>query len=262
MISVVVAAKEAERTLAPAIESALQQEVDVPFEVIVVDDGSVDGTGEVARSFGDRLTVISFERNRGRSAARNAAVDAAAGAIVVPFDADDRMLPGRLAAHLRAFEGHPEASVVFGRSLGVHPGGVRPWPLMPSTPAEVDAWFRRGRMAVNHPACAFRREWFDALGGYDEDVRVAEDFDLFLRGRTDGAYVPHDDVVIEYRIDGRFPSWGYWWDNERHRRAIVARAAHAARPFAAHLHRASRPAVRLMEALRWAGAAVRDRVTG
>lgn len=259
-LSVVVAAKDAERTLARAIESALEQRLDVPFEVIVVDDGSRDRTGDVARSYGDLVSVVTFDRNRGRSAARNAAVRVAGGAVIVPLDADDRMLPGRLAAHLRAFEQHPEAVVVSGRSLGVHPDGERLWPLMPRTPKGVDAAFARGRMAVNHPACAFRRDWFERLGGYDEDVRVAEDFDLFLRGWTDGTYVPHDEVVIEYGIDGRFPSWAYWWDNERHRRAIVARAAHPAEPFAVHLHRASRPAVRVLEALRWSGASIRDRL--
>jgi glycosyltransferase involved in cell wall biosynthesis len=259
-LSIVIAAYNAQATLQRAIASCLTQRVDEPFEVLVVDDGSTDSTAAVARSFGPEVQVLSSDGNRGRSAARNAAIAAARGSVIVPLDADDRMLTGRLAAHVAALDGNPSAVAVFGRSIGVHPGGTRPWPLMPGTPQGVDEAFARGRMAVNHPACAFRRSWWEALGGYDEQVRVAEDFDLFLRGWTPGAYLPHDDVVLEYTISGRFPSWQYWWANERHRRAIVARAGDPAQPFVDHLHRASRPALHGLEVLRWSASSVRDRM--
>ncbi|PYY48282.1 glycosyltransferase [Curtobacterium sp. MCBD17_023] len=259
--SIVVAAFDAATTLRRAVDSCLAQEVAGGFEVLVVDDGSTDGTASVIASYGSAVRGITLDRNRGRSAARNTAITAARGSVIVPCDADDRMLPGRLAAHAAALDAHPEARAVFGRSLGVHPRGTRPWPVMPDTPGGVDAVFARGRMGVNHPACAFRRDWWEALGGYDESVRVAEDFDLFLRGWSTGAYVPHDELVIEYTIDGRFPDWSYWWENERHRRAVVARAAHPTEPFADHLRRASRPVVRGLEALHWSASSVRDRLS-
>jgi glycosyltransferase involved in cell wall biosynthesis len=258
--SIVIAAYNAQGTLRRAIDSCLEQRTEEAFEVLVVDDGSSDDTAAVAGSFGDAVRLLTFRQNRGRSAARNAGVAAAQGTFIVPCDADDRMLPGRLAAHADALDADPSAEVVFGRCLGVHPGGQRLWPSTPLTARGVDEAFERGRMGVNHGASAFRRSWFDTVGGYDEEIRVAEDFDLFLRGWRPGAYVPHDDVVLEWTLSGRFPEWRYWWENERHHRAVVARAAHPTEPFAQHLQRASRPVVRGLEALRWSAASVRDRL--
>ncbi len=96
--SIIIAAWNAERTLANAIRSALGQ-TGLSIEVIVADDASADGTSAVAASIKDeRLHYLRCPSNGGPSAARNAAIAASRGTWIAVLDADDTMLPGRLAA--------------------------------------------------------------------------------------------------------------------------------------------------------------------
>lgn len=104
-VSVVIPAFNAERFLAEAIRSALNQLLP-PLEVIVVDDGSTDGTGEIARSFGEPVRCIRRE-NAGPSAARNRGIREARGEFIAFLDADDRWLPGHLAEAARVLVAHP-----------------------------------------------------------------------------------------------------------------------------------------------------------
>lgn len=226
-LSVITAAHNAAATLRASIESNLAQDYAGWFEVIVVDDGSSDDTTRVLSSLDHpRLTVIRLPQNHGRAEARNIAAKASQGDFLVPCDADDLSLPGRLSAHARAILAEPHHDVYFGKYWAVDDTGhVRHWPVMPRRSHDVDAEFLRGQMAVAHGASAFRKTWFDSVGGYDASIRIAEDYDLFARGWSRGAYLPHDDFVLEYAIRSYFPAWEYWWDNERFRRAIAARSS-------------------------------------
>jgi glycosyltransferase involved in cell wall biosynthesis len=95
LISVMIGVYDAERYLAEAIDSVFAQSYR-PLELIVVDDGSDDGSGEVARRYGDKLTYARQE-NAGNGSARNHAVRLASGDLFAFLDADDRFLPGKLA---------------------------------------------------------------------------------------------------------------------------------------------------------------------
>lgn len=96
-VSVVIAAFNAEATIARAIDSALRQQ-GVTVEVLVIDDCSTDGTLEIARSFApEPVRVVALEKNRGPGGARNAGLEAARGCFVALLDADDTMHPQRLA---------------------------------------------------------------------------------------------------------------------------------------------------------------------
>lgn len=111
-ISVVIAAYNAEAVLRRAIESVLAQTL-LPNEILVVDDGSTDGTGRVAEQFGDRVRTIRQE-NQGASAARNAGIRAASGEWIAFLDADDEWLPHRLALQVRLLEQFPSLNWVTG----------------------------------------------------------------------------------------------------------------------------------------------------
>lgn len=108
--SVVIAAYNAEAFLADAIRSALDQTV--PVEVIVVDDGSTDGTWQVAQSFGDAVRRISLPHG-GPSKARNAGLESASAEFVMFLDADDVIAPRKVERQLREFEESPEAGWVL-----------------------------------------------------------------------------------------------------------------------------------------------------
>lgn len=100
-ISIVIACFNYERYVALAIRSALEQTLP-PLEIIVVDDGSTDGTAEVLSAFGDRITTITQE-NRGHVEALNRGYAASRGDLVLFLDADDLLLPTALASVVKAW---------------------------------------------------------------------------------------------------------------------------------------------------------------
>jgi len=111
-VSVVIPAYNAERFLADAIESVLAQVSDA-LEVIVVDDGSSDGTATVARSFGEPVHVLQ-QSNQGVGLARNTGVNTATGELLAFLDADDAWTPGSLAARQELLRTDQGLDGVFG----------------------------------------------------------------------------------------------------------------------------------------------------
>src|SRR5262245_26699726 len=99
MISVIIPCYNAKRTLAATISSALNQ--DVEKEVIVVNDGSTDGSADIIREFGDRIRSVSTP-NRGVSSARNSGTKLACGQYIQYLDSDDLLAPATLGARLEA----------------------------------------------------------------------------------------------------------------------------------------------------------------
>ena len=112
LITVIIGAYNAERYLGEAIESVLAQTYR-DFELIVVDDGSTDRTGEIADGYGDPVRCLHQE-NGGMAAARNRAIPEARGDYLAFLDADDRFPPGKLRSQLAVFEAQPELDVVYG----------------------------------------------------------------------------------------------------------------------------------------------------
>jgi glycosyltransferase involved in cell wall biosynthesis len=112
LITVIIGAYDAERYLAEAIESVLAQ-THRNLELIVVDDGSTDRTGEIAESYPDPVRCIHQE-NGGMAASRNRAIPEARGDYLAFLDADDRFPPDKLEKQLAVFEADPELDVVYG----------------------------------------------------------------------------------------------------------------------------------------------------
>ena len=111
-VSVIIPVYQGERYLGEAIESALAQSR-APAEVLVVDDGSTDGTAAVARSFGDRIRLLS-QANQGTAAARNHGLAHASQPVIAFLDADDVATEQRLERQLALIEGAKPPDVVFG----------------------------------------------------------------------------------------------------------------------------------------------------
>lgn len=101
--------------LAETIQSCLEQTND-RIEIIVVNDGSTDGTGDILTHFqyiDERVRVIGFEKNMGRSAARNEGIKAANSDIILTLDADDVCLPDRVEKTLKFFKKNPGVDIVY-----------------------------------------------------------------------------------------------------------------------------------------------------
>jgi glycosyltransferase involved in cell wall biosynthesis len=190
-VSVIAASYNGERFLAEALESVFSQEFD-SYEVVFVDDGSEDRTGEIARSFPVRYLR---QENSGLPAARNAGLSLARGEYVAFLDDDDVLPPTKLATQARHLDAHPQVGCVLGRQEWIF-DGVRP-PEMPRDPLFGDAG------GVQLVSAMIRRTVLEELGGFDPSYRYAEDRDLFIRMRERGveiAVLP--DVVLHKRLHG------------------------------------------------------------
>src|SRR5215208_7628052 len=131
LVSVVIPCYNQAHFLGEAIESVLAQSYPY-FEIIVVDDGSPDDTSEVAARYPEVRLVR--QENQGVSGARNSGFARSEGEYVVFLDADDRLLPEALEAHLEHLEAHPECAFVSGRYKFMADGGSplseRPSPII------------------------------------------------------------------------------------------------------------------------------------
>ena len=187
LISVIMAAYNAEQHLREALESAFAQDWS-PFEVVVVDDGSTDGTGQIARSF-DSVRYVRQE-NAGPAAARNRAIQESKGALIANFDSDDILPPTRLRVQADYLLGHSEVGCVFGRQEWLN---APPWLTRDVVYGDLDG--------IPLSSAMFRREVLDRLGGYDGRYEPSEDMDLVIRLREQGIpYVVLPDLVLYRRF--------------------------------------------------------------
>src|SRR5262249_3672652 len=121
VVSVIIPVHNYERYLAEAIESVLSQTYQ-NLEVIVVDDGSTDQSGEVAKSFAGRGVRYCHQVHAGIGPARNKGVELAHGDFLAFLDADDRWPLGKIERQLLAFENDPALEMVFGQALQLQNG--------------------------------------------------------------------------------------------------------------------------------------------
>lgn len=200
-ISVVIPARNEERHIATQLTALANQEFDLPWETIVADNGSTDQTREVVRAHAHRLPrlrLVDASLTTGINVARNEGIRAASAPALALCDADDRVRPGWLSA---LFKGLATSDAVGGgldASLLNAPNALRLGDRRLSA-LPVCAGFLPYAPGGN---CAFRREVFDSVAGFDESLRGGcDDVDFFWRAQLTGfslSYVP--DAVIDYRV--------------------------------------------------------------
>jgi len=183
LVSVVIPTYNRRDIVGRAIDSALAQSYR-NLEVIVVDDGSTDGTEAALHDlYGERIRVVRQE-NRGVSAARNHGMRLARGDFIALLDSDDQWHTDKIGKQVDFLAGHPGIGMVMTDVRRVEPDG-----------SEIDVFRRRDvlpvdgdvlRHVVMNPALVpasilLRREVVDRVGGFDESLRTAEDIDFHLR---------------------------------------------------------------------------------
>jgi len=150
------------------------------LELIVVDDGSTDGTADALEQIGDpRLSVLRCD-HIGRVSALNTAVSRARGEFIANLDADDVVVPGRFGASVAYLQAHPDVAVVGAAVVPVI-GGQTKARSLPRTDRGI-RWSFLLRNPMTHSSVTFRASALAAMGGYDPayDQRC-QDADLFLR---------------------------------------------------------------------------------
>lgn len=191
LVSVIMPAYNARPFIEDAIRSVLNQ--DYPnIELIVIDDGSIDGTPEAAEQFGSRVTVIR-QNNMGPAAARNRGIAAASGGFIAFLDADDVWMPGRAALQVQYLQEHPNVGVVFGGFLRWYPQpdgsfSVAPAPVNLDSPLKLvpehSGWIYKD-ILLDSVICIItamvRRSVIETVGSFDDSLRTGEDYDFWLR---------------------------------------------------------------------------------
>ena len=149
------------------------------FEVLVVDDGSTDGTEEVVHEF--PRTHYLWQENRGVSAARNLGVALSTGELIAFLDSDDLWQPQKLAVQIEFFAAQPEARICQTEELWLR-NDVRVNPHNKHRKPSGDIFARSLHLCLVSPsATMMRRELFESVGGFDENLPACEDYDLWLR---------------------------------------------------------------------------------
>jgi glycosyltransferase involved in cell wall biosynthesis len=191
-VTIVVASYNGERFLREALESAFAQDYD-SFEVVLVDDGSEDGTAEIATSFPLRYV---WQDNAGLPAARNAGLARAQGELIAFLDDDDVLPPDKLRMQADYLDRHPDIGCVLGRQEWIIEDGVEP-PTLRRDPLYGELG------GIQMVSAMMRKRVIDDVGGFDPTYRYAEDRDLFVRLREHGveiAVLP--DLVLRKRLHG------------------------------------------------------------
>ncbi|MBA2848915.1 glycosyltransferase [Thermosulfuriphilus ammonigenes] len=178
LVSVIIPTHNRKGFLKEAVESVLAQRYR-HFELIVVDDGSTDGTEEVIKEY-PSIIYLRIPQG-GVSRARNRGLEVSRGEIIAFLDSDDLWLPEKLLYQVAFFQAHPSALICQTEEIWFR-HGRRVNPRKKHRKLDGFIFFESLKLCLVSPsAVAMRRELFKLVGTFDEDFPVCEDYDLWLR---------------------------------------------------------------------------------
>jgi glycosyltransferase involved in cell wall biosynthesis len=225
-ISVILPVYNAERFLKEAIDSILQQTFS-DFELLLINDGSTDGSEQIIASYTDpRIVYIKNEKNEGLIYSLNKAIDLARGRYIARMDADDVSLPQRFEKQLRYLEEHPDVGVVAATVSFINERGekIGDWPLDKNA---ISARTIRKKMAseccIAHPtvfltAVLLKRYKYNPL------QRNIEDYDLWLRMLDDNIVIGKvGEDLLFYRIHSSSVTQTSWEELIPQRRILACK---------------------------------------
>jgi glycosyltransferase involved in cell wall biosynthesis len=210
-VTVVIAAYNAERFIRQTLHSVLAQILE-DIELIVVNDGSTDGTQEILAGFSDPRLIVVRQGNGGVSAARNAGLAAARAPYIFFLDADDVLLPNALFRMVATLDQMPQKVACFAHHIRIAEDGSPlstaadfHWKMFPASDT------LRHLVAKNFIVCGaicIRTDAARSVGGFDRKLKLGEDWEFWCRLATlgDFAAMPKE-IVLMYRQ--RFSSANY-----------------------------------------------------
>ncbi len=202
-VSVIIPVYNGRGTIAAAVKSTLAQSFG-DFDVLVVDDGSTDGTCDVVDSIHDpRIKLIRHDRHRGAAAARNTGITAAPGTFLAFLDSDDVWLPEKLAKQISSMQNASLRIPATGTAYELHrvPSGSytvrRPQP----NPTWLDSLLDVCGVSLGTTLVAYRRV-FNEIGPFDNSLPLLEDWDWLLRYLCWYEFHVLPDVLAKVYVSG------------------------------------------------------------
>jgi glycosyltransferase involved in cell wall biosynthesis len=195
LVSIVLPTYNGAAYLRETIDSCLAQTYS-NWELIVVDDCSSDATPEIIASYtavDPRIRSIRHERNRRLPAALNTGHAAARGTYLTWISDDNRYLPPAIEEMAHFLEEHPTVGVVYADCVLIDEAGqyLQDWPAQPAS--------RIAYMNSLRACFLYRKSLYDAVGGYDAEQFLAEDWEFWLRASRQFELVPLHKILYEYR---------------------------------------------------------------
>lgn len=188
-VSIIIPVFNGERFLAASLES-VQQQTYRDYEVIVVDDGSTDGTKAIVLAAGAPVRYV-HQPNRGPAAARNTGIQAARGELFCFLDADDAWVPNKLAIQLEFMDRHPHIGMIFSDEEEFDERGVQCRSLLATSAffsaltqhAPIDGAFQKllEENFIPTSMVMARKSCFESAGVFDVALRGPEDRDMWSR---------------------------------------------------------------------------------
>lgn len=217
-ISVIIPTYNRGYTILRAVESVLNQTCS-DLEVLVIDDGSVDGTaGILGRIRDDRLQYIALESNKGVANARNVGAGLAKGEWIAFQDSDDSWRENKLEKQMAYADAHPEYAMIYGMYLAKLQDGrqilspTEPWPeIMEGNMLNT----LLVRNVIGAPTMCIRREAFMESGGFDITYRSLEDWEYAIRfaRRHSIGFVPEVLMDVYMQPDGISSKAGSYFES-------------------------------------------------
>ena len=199
-VSVIMPVYNGEKYLRWAIESVLGQTYS-NFELIVVDDGSTDNSGDIARSFGDKIRYI-YQENKGLGGARNTGILASQAEFVGLLDADDEWMPNYLETMMKLVQQYPNAAVYYCTAQGMDSNGNNLTRIFGRVIKSIDQRLLRANFIIPSTVILNRSVVID-FGLFEQDnleIHGCEDWDLWLRLISSHQFVGTTETLVRYRL--------------------------------------------------------------
>ena len=202
-LTVLMSVYNGEKYLREAVDSILSQTFR-DFEFLIINDGSSDGTAQILESYDDpRMRIVYNEENIGLTRSLNKGLKLARGEYIARMDADDISLPERLEKQVEFLDAHPEVGVL-GTWVEVIDGeGTvgQVWrsPQVPTSPALLN-WTLMFHNCLPHPSAMMRLRVIEGMGGYDPEIRYAQDYDLWARASLITDLTNLSQVLLRRRV--------------------------------------------------------------